>query len=168
MVSKKEFQDAISYLTSQGQLPVSFERVIEPGRQKVWDMQFDSNGNLVSQTDVTPDVSVITQALVESQAQILKQNAIRDLRKLSRSDALNLFRNRLISANGNAQSLLQLYTSARNYETQNTDLQALMTSKRLIRETALGRNLNLSTNQDKAIYMELFESALVLIAIDEE
>ena len=89
------------------------------------------------------------------------------LRKLSRSGAIGHFRNRLISANGNAQQILQLYSDARAYETRNTNLEAIMVSKQVIRETAIGRVLDFRTNQDKAIYMELFESALVLIAIDD-
>lgn len=168
MATKREFQDAISYLTSQGQLPVTHQRVIEAGQQRVWDRQFDNNGNLVSQTDITPDEASITQALIDLQTQLDIETAKRDLRQLSRSDAIIHFRNRLIAANGNGAQLLQLYTDARNYENQNGDLTAIMESKRLIKETALGRNLNLSTNQDRATYMEMFESALVLVAIGDE
>ena len=64
-VTKRQFQDAIAYLTSQGQLTVTYERVIEAGQQKVWDRQFNASGVMVSETDITPDEATLQQALTD-------------------------------------------------------------------------------------------------------
>ena len=158
--TSKEFRDAVSYLSATGNLPAIGAKFIDANNQIVLD-EGDNNA------DITPDEAMLTQALADLATQITSDYARQELRQLSHSEAIGHFRNRLISANGNGTQLLELYTDARAYETRNTNLAAIMVSKRLIRETAIGRKLNLTTNQDKAIYMELFESALVLIAIDD-
>ena len=93
---------------------------------------------------------------------------LKRVRAMSKKEAIPFFLKRLIAANGDAQALLSIYTEARQFEQDHTDLQAALNSKRAIREAALDRKLNLNFNQDRAIYLELFETTLLLFSIEDE
>ncbi len=94
-LTTSEFRDACAYLTGQGQLAVTYERIIDANNQQVWDRQHNSAGVLVSQTDITPNEATLTQALTDLATQITnEQNLITQVATVKTNSKTNASTNR--------------------------------------------------------------------------
>lgn len=64
--TRKEFQNAISYLSSQNAIVFSNELFLDANARKLYDESHnESTGVRISNVDITPDEPTLTQALVD-------------------------------------------------------------------------------------------------------
>lgn len=75
--TREEFQNAISYLTSQNDIVFSNELFLDANARKLYDESHnESTGARISSVDVTPDGPTLTQALIDLATEESNQQTI--------------------------------------------------------------------------------------------
>lgn len=89
-------------------------------------------------------------------------NEKNELISLTKEDMLNYYRDALVAAAGNGAAIADIYTQVLVYQSQHQKLTDTMLSLRTIEELGSGIAIDVGTNQGKARYLQLFQTALSL------
>ena len=156
-LTSEEFKNAVNQLVSEGH-PISLVNQVNRYVDHLAQVVIDEGTG----ADITPSQSVLDQALIGYNAVVIVKESEDTLINLSRSDMLIYYRNALVSAAGSGAAIATLYTQVKAYEAQNLKLTDTMLSLQRIEEVSSGVNIDIGTNQGKARYLQLFQTALVL------
>jgi hypothetical protein len=151
-LTRKQFRDAISYLTENAALSGTGTLWLDADKQRVLD---EGNAN----ADITPSQSILEQALIDSLSEQASKQQLDDARKVNRGNILERVRTELEQE---SPDWATLYTDARNFVLSNARLTQAMLNRVALHEAAYGISIDSTTQAGKARYLDI---ALTLIPL---